>query len=212
MQTERTEVEKIPTDAITKIHEYIKSTKVDFTYNKLFDFGKYCYCLPKEEVPEKFLLHLIDITWNECAGDNSVPSTKWAKEIIEEAKVTYSAEKINVKSEVPEKTEIIKCDTCEKEFEIPEKDIKEVNQCEPCLLGLKEEVPEITVYVPVKCSERLPEGKVKASFKGNEGTLQIYEIGASFISHGHCEKFSFSEDELYQIIWLNPVPLKSLLK
>lgn len=40
-------------------------------------------------VDEKFLLHLIDIVHGEIHEDVSVPSTKWAKEMIEKAKSTY---------------------------------------------------------------------------------------------------------------------------
>lgn len=39
-----------------------------------------------------FLLHLIDVTWNEANQDKSVPSTAWAKDIIKKAKKTFNVE------------------------------------------------------------------------------------------------------------------------
>lgn len=38
---------------------------------------------------DTFLLHLIDTTWNECTESGEVPSTIWAKKIIEKARTTY---------------------------------------------------------------------------------------------------------------------------
>lgn len=48
--------------------------------------------IPVGEEVEKWLLNLIDITWNEANEDKSVPSTKWAKEILFKAgyKATYN--------------------------------------------------------------------------------------------------------------------------
>ncbi len=36
---------------------------------------------------EKFLLNIVDVAWNECTESSEVPSTDWAKRIIEKANV-----------------------------------------------------------------------------------------------------------------------------
>ena len=40
----------------------------------------------------KLLLHLVDVVWSTANEDESVPSTKWAKEMIETAKKRRRAE------------------------------------------------------------------------------------------------------------------------
>ncbi len=45
--------------------------------------------LQKEEPNADFLLHLIDVAWNECTDSSEVPSTIWAIKIINKAKETF---------------------------------------------------------------------------------------------------------------------------
>lgn len=40
-----------------------------------------------KDLIEKFLLNIVDITWNECTESSEVPSTEWARRIIEKANV-----------------------------------------------------------------------------------------------------------------------------
>ncbi len=40
-----------------------------------------------EDKIEKFLLNIVDVAWNECTETKEVPSTDWAKKIIEKANV-----------------------------------------------------------------------------------------------------------------------------
>jgi hypothetical protein len=42
---------------------------------------------------EPFLLHLVDVVWQEAHEDQSVPSTEWAKKMIAKARRTFEEAK-----------------------------------------------------------------------------------------------------------------------
>jgi hypothetical protein len=50
-----------------------------------------------DKYEEAFILHLIDVTWNEAFEDESVPATDWAKRIIEKPKESYLKRDIGIK-------------------------------------------------------------------------------------------------------------------
>lgn len=57
------------------------STMTDRDCAAAFDAGS--------ELSIEFLLHLVDVVWNECTESEEVPDTVWSKKMIEKALKKY---------------------------------------------------------------------------------------------------------------------------
>ncbi len=62
------------------------------SYNDAMRIANFIYNSPSRDCPEAFLLHLIDVAWGCAYEDGQVPSTPYAKKIIDKAFATYDGD------------------------------------------------------------------------------------------------------------------------
>ncbi len=87
------EVEKLAAKFAVDLGWNLKGGVITNDIEKAFLAGYKASLQDRREVEEALLLKIIDVAWNECTESKEVPSTKWAKEIIEKAKASLTNNK-----------------------------------------------------------------------------------------------------------------------